>query len=174
MNNLAQTENYLSQKVRRMLDNLLEPALVIIISVLVVAVLWQVFSRYVLQAPSTVTDELARFLLIWLTLLGAAWVVGQKGHLAIDLLSDQLSPPKAIFLSRLLLLLMAIFAIGVLIIGGLNLVQITLTLEQTSTVLQLPMGYIYLALPVSGIFIVAYCVCLALAPMDEQTQKEIQ
>jgi TRAP-type C4-dicarboxylate transport system permease small subunit len=82
MNNLAQTENYLSQKVRRMLDNLLEPALIIIISVLVVAVLWQVFSRYVLQAPSTVTDELARFLLIWLTLLGAAWVVGQKGHLA--------------------------------------------------------------------------------------------
>ena len=177
-----QTRTDAASKIKKTLDRLLEPSLIIIISVLVIAVLWQVFSRYVLQAPSTVTDELSRFLLIWLTLLGAAWVVGQQGHLAIDLLSDQLNRSKARILSILLLLLMALFAIAVLIVGGFNLVQITLTLEQTSTVLQVPMGYIYLALPVSGVFIVSYCLCLMFAKKDctelkdtlETLQRETQ
>lgn len=167
MNKLAQTDADIGSKIKKSLDRLLEPSLIIIISVLVIAVLWQVFSRYVLQAPSTVTDELSRFLLIWLTLLGAAWVVGQQGHLAIDLLSDQLSRSKARILSIVLLLLMALFAVAVLIVGGFNLVQITLTLEQTSTVLRVPMGYIYLALPVSGVFIVSYCLCLIFAQKDD-------
>lgn len=141
------------------LNRLLEPLLLGGLAVLVLVVLWQVFSRYVLQSPSTTTDELARFLLIWLTLLGAAWVVGQRGHLAIDLLSDNLTAKNAYRLERLLVLLIALFACAVLVIGGSNLVHVTLRLAQTSTVLQVPMGYIYLALPVSGLFMLGFCFC---------------
>jgi len=68
--------------IRRWLDRILEPVLVMLLFALVVTVLWQVFSRYVLQAPSTATDEIARFLLMWTALLGAAWAVGQRAHLA--------------------------------------------------------------------------------------------
>ncbi|MFC4700644.1 TRAP transporter small permease [Glaciecola siphonariae] len=148
-----------SAKFHALLDTLLEPALVLMLLSLVLVVLWQVFSRYVLQSPSTVTDELARFLLIWLTLLGAAWVVGQRGHLAIDLLSEKLSIKRAVLLQGFLVLLMAAFALGVLVVGGLRLVDVTLTLAQRSTVLEVPMGYIYLALPISGVFMLGYCAC---------------
>lgn len=55
-------------------------------SVLVVCVVWQVISRYVLGSPSIVTDELARFLFMWVGLIGAAYATGLKRHLAIDLL----------------------------------------------------------------------------------------
>jgi TRAP-type C4-dicarboxylate transport system permease small subunit len=151
----------------RFLNHILEPFLVTAISVLVLVVLWQVFSRYVLQSPSTATDEVARFLLMWLTLLGAAWVVGQRGHLAIDLLSDKLSQGKALWLERVLICLMALFTFAVLIVGGINLVHVTLRLAQSSTVLQVPMGYVYLALPVSGLFMLGFCLCAFIESKDK-------
>ncbi|WP_316931840.1 TRAP transporter small permease [Parabacteroides distasonis] len=52
--------------------------------------LWQVLSRYILVSPSSVTDELAGYLLIWVGLLGAAYVSGKNEHLAIDLLLQHL------------------------------------------------------------------------------------
>ena len=64
----------------------------ILMSVLVVDVLWQVISRYLLSSPSSFTDELAGFLLIWVGVLGAAYVAGRKEHLAIDILVQR-SPP---------------------------------------------------------------------------------
>ena len=153
---LAENNNI---KLHRFLNRLLEPLLISALTILVLVVLWQVFSRYVLQSPSTITNELARFLLMWLTLLGAAWVLGQRAHLAIDLLNDSLSERKAVLLQRTLIILMAVFSIAVLIVGGSNLVHVTLKLAQTSTVLQVPMGYVYLALPISGVFMLGFCLC---------------
>ncbi len=57
---------------------------------LVFCVVWQVLSRYVLGKPSTVTDELARYLFMWVALIGAAYTTGLKRHLAIDLLTMKL------------------------------------------------------------------------------------
>ncbi|GAB56631.1 hypothetical protein GPUN_2516 [Glaciecola punicea ACAM 611] len=156
-----------SLALHKFLNKLLEPLLITALTMLVFVVLWQVFSRYVLQSPSTATDEVARFLLMWLTLLGAAWVVGQRGHLAIDLLSGNLSTKNVVTLQRLLIVLMAIFTMAVLIIGGISLVHVTLTLAQTSTVLQLPMGYVYLALPVSGVFMVGFNLCAFIQAKSE-------
>lgn len=157
--NINSSPSSKSAALHRGLNRLLEPLLIGALTVLVLVVLWQVFSRYVLQSPSTATDEVARFLLMWLTLLGTAWIVGQREHLAIDLLSDKLSANNALKLQRLLILLTAVFTILVLIVGGSNLVLVTLRLAQTSTVLQVPMGYVYLALPVSGLFMLGFCWC---------------
>jgi TRAP-type C4-dicarboxylate transport system permease small subunit len=52
---------------------------------MVLNVAWQVLTRFVLQNPSSYTEELARYLLIWLGLLGAGYCVGQRSHLAIDI-----------------------------------------------------------------------------------------
>ena len=71
---------------RKKIEKLLEWFLVFLMSVLVIDVLWQVFSRYVLNAPSSYTDELAGFLLIWVGVVGAAYVAANREHLAIDLL----------------------------------------------------------------------------------------
>ncbi len=145
--------------IKQGLNRLLEPTLVIMLIALVLVVLWQVFSRYVLQSPSTTTDEVARFLLIWLALIGAAWVVGQKAHLAIDILPEKFLTRGDLRLHRLLYSLIFIFAFFVMIIGGLNLVQVTLKLQQFSTALQIPMGYVYLAIPLSGLLMCIYATC---------------
>ena len=62
-------------KLRSQIDSVLEKILVIIMSSMVINVLWQVFSRYILTNPSSFTDELARYLMIWVGVLGAAYVL---------------------------------------------------------------------------------------------------
>ena len=105
-------------KIKKSLDKALEKVLIFIMSILVVDVLWQVLSRYILAAPSSFTDELAGFLLIWVGLLGAAYVAGQKQHLAIDLLLQKSSPANQKHLVRFINVCIALFALSVMIIGG--------------------------------------------------------
>ena len=76
------------------INRVLEITLIVLSSVLVVDVLWQVFSRYVLSSPSSFTDELAGYLLIWVSLLGAAYVAGRQEHLAIDILVQRAKPAR--------------------------------------------------------------------------------
>jgi TRAP-type C4-dicarboxylate transport system permease small subunit len=138
------------------LDTLLRWAVVVLMAAITLNVLWQVFTRFILQNPSSFTDELARYMLIWLGLLGAAYVMGQRGHLAIDILLNKLSPRVALLVDGVILAAIALFAIGVMTIGGMNLVFLTYTLEQISPALNVSLGVIYLALPLSGIFIAFY------------------
>lgn len=141
---------------KKSLDNVLEFVLVGLMAFLVLDVCWQVFARYVLKNPSSYTDELARFLLIWVGLLGAAYAHGQKKHLAIDLLPQSLSPKGQKTLEVFIQFLIIAFALSVLVIGGGRLVYVTLYLEQSSSALQWPLGFVYLVIPLSGILIVYY------------------
>ena len=73
------------------LDKVVGVMLMVIMAVMVMNVTWQVFSRYVIQSPSSFTDELSRYLLVWLGMLGAAYVAGQGNRLAIDILPTKLT-----------------------------------------------------------------------------------
>lgn len=145
-------------KLRRLIDKILGTLVVVLMGVLVLDVLWQVISRYIVGHPSAFTDELAGFLLIWVGLLGAAYVTGQKQHLAIDLIPRKLSPKKRNKLDKVINILIALFAFFVLIIGGGNLTYLTFYLNQISSALQIPVGYVYLVLPLSGLFIMYYAI----------------
>lgn len=122
----------------------------------VLNVLWQVFTRYVLASPSPYTDELARFLLIWIGLLGASYAAGKRMHLAIDLLPLRLSGRAHHLLGLVIDGAIFLFALAVMVFGGLRLVSLTLMLEQTSAALRVPLGHVYLALPLSGALIMLY------------------
>jgi TRAP-type C4-dicarboxylate transport system permease small subunit len=144
--------------IRKKIDTFLATLVTIIMGVLVLNVLWQVASRFILGHPSSFTDELAGYLLIWVGLLGAAYATGQKQHLAIDLISAKLSEEKRKRLGTFINILIVAFAVVVLIIGGLNLVYITFHLNQISSALQIPIAYVYSVIPLSGIFIIYYAI----------------
>lgn len=143
-------------RLHRFIDRWLECALAVVMGSLVLCVLWQVASRYLLTQPSPWTEELARFLLIWISLLGAAYLTGHRGHIAIDMLSSRLDPVRARRLEMLVQVVILFFATSVLLIGGLNLIHITLTLGQVSPSLGIPVGYVYVAIPASGVLIIMY------------------
>ena len=143
---------------RKLVDKCLERLLMGLMALLVVDVLWQVLSRYVLASPSSFTDELAGFLLIWVGLLGAAYVTGQEGHLAIDLLERKVDAAWQRRLRALSLLVIALFAVAVMIVGGSWLVYTRFYLGVTSASLQVNLGYVYLVLPLSGLLTAYYAI----------------
>jgi len=142
-------------KFRKILDKMLERAVIILMGALVLDVLWQVASRYLLQKPSSFTDELAGFLLIWVGLLGAAWAAGMKHHLAIDLLYQKLSPQRRRYLDIVINLMVMLFALSVMVVGGIWLVYTRFYLGQISAAMQIPIGYVYMVVPLSG-FLIMY------------------
>ena len=143
---------------RKLVDKCLERLLMGLMALLVVDVLWQVLSRYVLASPSSFTDELAGFLLIWVGLLGAAYVTGQEGPLAIDLLERKVDAAWQRRLRALSLLVIALFAVAVMIVGGSWLVYTRFYLGVTSASLQVNLGYVYLVLPLSGLLTAYYAI----------------
>ncbi|MDX1429131.1 MAG: TRAP transporter small permease [Rhodothermales bacterium] len=157
---------------RNIVDRLLAAALVLIMAVLTLDVLWQVLSRYVLASPSSWTEELARFLLIWVSLLGAAYLSGQNAHLAIDVLPKRLRDESRRRLEIGIHVVIIVFALTVLVGGGSNLIYVTLRLGQLSPALNVPLGYVYLVLPVSGILMMFYSVAEIIAPIrQDQTGR---
>jgi TRAP-type C4-dicarboxylate transport system permease small subunit len=112
--------------------------------------LWQVFTRFVLNDPSPWTEELARYMLIWLGLLGAAYALSKRMHLAIDVLLTKFEGTARLYLDIFIMSLIWLFAVVVMLFGGFKLVSMTLALNQISAALQVPLGYVYLALPLSG------------------------
>ena len=142
---------------RKSIDRITGGFLVILMITMTVDVLWGVFTRYALGHQASWTEELARFLLIWIGILGAAYASGQHMHLAIDLLKPKLSPQNQSRLTAFILVLVTLFAFGVLIVGGLRLIYITYHLGQFSAAMRLPMSLVYAVVPISGLLIVFYC-----------------
>lgn len=142
--------------IRQSIDKVLERFLAGLLAILVLDVLWQVISRYILSAPSSFTDELAGFLLIWVGLFGAAYVAGKNEHLAIDLLLQRSGPARRRMLEIFISICIIVFSLTVLVIGGSWLVYTRFALEVKSAALEIPLGYVYVVLPISGLLIVFF------------------
>ena len=165
------------EKAFLVINDTLKTFLVIIFSVLVLDVVWQVFARYSIGKPNAFTEELARYLLIWLAILGTAYVRSYKGQMAIDYLYNKLSLKKQQYLSLFIEIAIILFALTIMVIGGINLMYITLKLGQISPALNIPIGYIYSVVPISGLIIIFYscyhCSHL-LKPKNNDTSDEGQ
>lgn len=138
------------------ISRILEWIMIVIFSLLVLDVLFQVFSRYLLGASFSWTEEFARFALIWMTILGAAYLNGTQEHLSMDFLYQRLSDPNKRKVSIFIEVLVFLFALIVMVVGGLNLVYTTLHLEQLSGTLRIPLGYVYAIMPFSGFLIMCF------------------
>ena len=152
----------------RILSRTIEWILITLLSVMTLVVLWGIFTRYFLSDQASWSEELARFLLIWISLLGAAYVSGIRKHLSIDLLESYLSPIRQRRLKRFVSTLIILFSITVMILGGLRLIFITNVLGQTSAALHIPMYLVYTIIPVSGLIIVIYEISYLMNWNDEE------
>ena len=148
----------LVKSIKNVLDRLLEGLVMIVVAVLVVDVLWQVFTRFVLNKPSTWTEELAVFMLIWVSLLGAAVALGRGAHLGLDYFVGKLPARARLGTEVFVFFCVSAFSLLVMLIGGIDLVRSTLELGQESSALRVKVGYVYLAIPISGFFLTLYAV----------------
>ena len=124
--------------------------------VLVLDVLWQVATRFILKKPSNWTEELATFLLIWVGLLGAAVALNRGAHLGIDYVVGKLAFKQRLLTDVLVFVCVSGFAVSVLLVGGIQLASETFQLGQTSPAIGIKLGYVYLVVPIAGFFITVY------------------
>ncbi len=141
---------------RQKIDTFIASLLTLIMGLMVINVLWQVFTRFVMSNPSSFTDELARYLMIWVGVLGAAYISGKNMHVAIDVLSNKLTEKKQRNLSLIVHGIVILFSLLVLVIGGFRLVYITAVLNQNSPALHIPLAVVYAVIPISGLLIIYY------------------
>lgn len=143
-------------KFRNLIDKVIQIMSSVILGVMVIAVCWQVITRYVLNNPSTVTEEALRYLLIWVTMVGGAYAFGRRKHLAIMALTKRFSYKGQKLMDIFVQLVVIAFALTVMIGGGVRLAQTAS--DQISAALQLPMPLVYASVPVGAVLFIFYAI----------------
>jgi TRAP-type C4-dicarboxylate transport system permease small subunit len=146
------------QRISDVINRITEVFLVIVLSAMAVVVFLQVIFRYVLNLPLFWTEELARYCLVWSSLLGSAVAVKRGRHIAVTILMERF--PPALRRGLTIMALISVAAILVIILwGGIQLVAITRS--QISPALRVSMSLPYLAVPVgAGLMLLHTIVCI--------------
>ena len=142
--------------IKKFFDKLLAVACVALFAVLVVTVVWQVFTRQVIQDPSAWTSELAQYLFVWLGLFGAALVFAERGHIAVDFVVRKLPERAERVVAVFVQVVIMVFAAVILVWGGYRVsVQ---SWSQALTGLPVNVGPLYMVMPITGVIIIFYAI----------------
>ncbi|MCX7141776.1 MAG: TRAP transporter small permease [Proteobacteria bacterium] len=120
----------------------LEAVIGVILAVMVVLVFGNVVLRYGFNSGIAISEEVSRYLFVWLTFLGAIVAVHEHGHLGVDTLVKALPRGGKLFCvitSELLML----FAVALLFWGSWK--QTLINLGTKSPVAEVPLALIYVA-----------------------------
>ncbi len=144
------------KKIRDWLDKTIEIFACSLCVMMVGVACWQVISRYLFNSPSTFSEELLRFSLVWISVIGLAYVAGKREHISLTLFIDKCPAKLTIYWDVIIQLVFILFSIYILIIGGMKVSNNAMM--QISPVLKLSMGKVYYALPLAGGLTIVYCV----------------
>ncbi|MBW2147138.1 MAG: TRAP transporter small permease [Deltaproteobacteria bacterium] len=129
--------------------------IVVMFTIMAGAVFIQVVFRYIVHQPIYWSEELPRFLLIWLTFLGSVLAMKNRSHLGITIILNRLSAKKRLLVQFLANILVLLFLL-VMVWGGTIITR--LTMPNRTAALQMPTGLFYLAAPVGGVLMIIYLV----------------
>ncbi len=124
------------------------------LSLMLIIIFTQVVTRYIFNYTFDWSEESARFLFVWTVFLGSALIIGEKGHMAVKLLSDKLKNTLAGAVLNIFIQLCSLVFISILIVQGSKMSRVMMF--QTSPALGIPMGYVYSIIPVTGILMLLY------------------
>ena len=138
-------------KIREGLLSALKLLCIVLFSVLVIVVVWQVFTRQVLGDPSPWATVTAQYMFVWLSLFAATLVFGERGHIAVDVLAQRAPGAVRQVLVVAVQACTLAFAVLAMIWGGLR--GVSMSWDQVIPGFPFTVGHMYLALPVAGVMI---------------------
>ncbi|MEK5067123.1 TRAP transporter small permease [Sporosarcina sp. FSL K6-1508] len=163
------------EKIRSVMDKVLAAICALLLAFMTVLATYQVITRYVFKAPSTMSEDMLSYSFVWVSLLGAALVFGQKDHMRLSLLSDKFKGASGLVLSIFTELLIIAIAVIVFLVGGKDFVGVGSL--QTSPTLNITMDFVYAILPLSGILIIIYNllnIIQAIQKFNDSEKEELQ
>ena len=143
-------------KVKNIVDRVLEWVSVILLGLMTVLVTYQVVVRFA-GAPNPYTEAISKYMFVWMVLFAGAYVFGLRGHMNIGFIRSKMSAKTATVVEMICEGAIAAFAATVMVYGG--YMQSMKQMSQLDAALQIPIGLIYMAVPISGLFIVFYSLC---------------
>lgn len=151
-------------KIKFVIDKCTEIISTVIIAIMTILVSYQVFARFILNNPSSVSEALSQYLFVWMIMFGSAYVYGSNEHLTIDLLKDKFSPKMTMIINIITNICLFVFVLLICVIGGWmytkgQMVQIDPSLLISKAVL-------YVSVPVTGVITLFYAVYNCFAAVD--------
>lgn len=143
------------KKLRFLLNTVLNTLAGISFIAMVVLTCWQVFTRYVLNHPSSWTEELVSYMFAWASLLGASLVTGERGHMNIPVIVDRFSPSVQKVFHCIAEIIGFLFSAAILVYGGIQISNLAMG-QSTSSLAGLAVGVFYIILPICGIMNMLY------------------
>ncbi|MDE6957102.1 MAG: TRAP transporter small permease [Lachnospiraceae bacterium] len=137
---------------------------------MVVLTCWQVFTRYILQNPSTWAEELVGYLFAWMSLFGVCIVTRERGHMNIPILVDKLGTSGKKIMNCLGEVIAFLFSAIILVFGGYQIV--ILAMGQMTSSLGVPIGIFYIILPLCGVLNMIYIVMNVIDILKESPDEE--
>lgn len=117
---------------------------------------WQVFTRYVLNNPSTWSEELVGYLFAWASLFGASLITGERGHMNIPVVVEKMPAAVQKFFAIFAELIAMAFSLIILVYGGYRITL--LAMGQMTSSLGVAVGVFYVAMPVCGVINILYTI----------------
>lgn len=137
----------------RVVTRIVHWALVVLMFGLLAAVFLTVLFRYVLHSPLGWSEELGRFVFVWLSFLGMLEGVRLKAHIGIDVLTNSL-PPSLRRATELFVGAAIVAFLWVVVAAGVRLT--VMNMELLSPGLDIPEGWVYISIPISGTLMAAH------------------
>ena len=137
--------------VKNIMNKVLSIACSVLLSFMTILVLWQVFTRYILNNPAAFTEELVKYSLMWTAFIGAAYAFFTRDHMALTLVKDKITGLKHKILVSFIDILILLLAVFVFVIGGFKLAMSARA--EYSALLGIPRSLVYAITPISGVFI---------------------
>ena len=131
---------------------------------------WQVLTRYVLQNPSTWSEELVGYLFAWMSLLGASLITSERGHMNIPIIVERFSVNTQKILNCLGELIAFLFSAIILVFGGVQIAS--LAMGQMTSSLGVPIGIFYIVLPLCGVLNMIYTILNMIDILHGKTEKK--
>lgn len=119
------------------------------LSIMIVVMITQVSFRFFNLSSLTWSDELCRFLFIWITFIGASLVVKKSEHLGVSVLIDRFNDKPKLVINAFVVLISAIFC-SIVAYEGYKTAISQLETGQLSASMSIPMGSITLAIPIGA------------------------
>lgn len=140
-------------KMEKVLDKLVLILLTIALSVMVVATFAQVLFRFVFGSPLYWSEELGRYCFVYIVFIGGAWAGKTMSHLGVDFFVQKLPKLFGAIIDVIIDVLILVFSTVVVYV---SFPVIGVNMKQISPALQIPMGFVYLAIPIGFLLMFGY------------------
>ena len=140
--------------IRNVMNIVIRIVCILLFAFMVIIVTYQILVRYIFNSPSTVSEELLTYSFTWMSLFAAAYVFGKREHMRMGFLADKLNKKKLTILNSIIEIIIIAFALIVMVYGGISITSLSMTQKTAS--LGIPMGYVYIVIPITGVVIAVY------------------